>query len=49
MKRHLNNLKKFLDHRGLTVEEFIKIIISFSALLGVTIILIYGAISALML
>jgi hypothetical protein len=49
MKHHLNNLQKFLDNRGITMVESIKLIVSFGTLLGVTIILIYGAISAAML
>jgi hypothetical protein len=48
MKRHLDNLQKFLDHRGLTMEEFTKLIVSFGVLFGVTCILVYGAIAALL-
>jgi hypothetical protein len=48
MKHYLNNLQKFLDQRGITMGEFVKLIISFGALLGITCILIYGAIAALL-
>ena len=46
--RKIRELENFLDRRGVTIAEFIRICLAASVLLGVTGILIYGAIGALL-
>mgnify|MGYP001465773122 FL=1 len=46
--RKLRELEDFLDRRGVTMTEFIRICLAASVLLGVTGILIYGAIGAML-
>ncbi len=44
----IKELKNFLERRGVSMAEFIRICLAASVLLGVTVILIYGAIGALL-
>tara|TARA_R100000664_G_C2757876_1_gene146375 strand:- start:2355 stop:2504 length:150 start_codon:yes stop_codon:yes gene_type:complete len=49
MKRSLDNLRDYLDRRGVSLGEFVKLAAAFGFLLGIVGILIYGAIGALLI
>mgnify|MGYP001500866276 CR=1 FL=1 len=48
MKKFLNELSDFLDSRGVTVAEFIRLCLAFITLAGIVGVLSWGAIMALL-
>lgn len=49
MKKRIQDFKKYLDSRGVPIEEFVKLVIVFGILLCATSVLVYGAICALLI